>query len=158
MFGLLQVNHLAHFFLSLLLLPAMERARAGPDVRIVVTSSAGHIMHKSSDLGLDALTNQDGFTSNMDMYGRSKACNILFASEFQERLWNSGRTNILVNSCHPGTVYTGLNRNLRDSVLVAWLEQLVYFLFSIPQVRCMLSGWLNFADALYLKPFDAWWG
>ena len=52
-------------------------------------------MHSSSDLGLEALADKHGFTSNMDMYGRSKTCNI--AGQFRDTL----RQRAALSEMHP---------------------------------------------------------
>ena len=109
------VNHLAHFVLTMGLIPAIRRAAelggVNGDVRIVVTTSAGfgmhpdgnslHVAHEEIQVG----TESKGlwWKGAMPMYGRSKTCNILFTKELSRRLRNTvwGRT-VRINACHPG--------------------------------------------------------
>lgn len=94
------VNHLGHFLLTLLLLPAL---RAAASARVVVVASS---VHKGQRLDFDDLQAERGF-SMMQVYARSKLANMLFARALARRLQGSG---ITVNALHPGVVDTGLAR------------------------------------------------
>lgn len=69
----------------------------------------------------------------MPMYGRSKTCQILFTKELNRRLRTetSWGKDVRVNSVHPGTVATGLNKNLKQSWYLRFLESVVYALASV---------------------------
>ncbi len=111
---LFAVNHLAHFALTMGLMPAVRKAcmEGDGDVRVVMTTSAGFSMHPDKgDLHIEdheVLMADDGQGNNwwkgaMPMYGQSKTCIVLFAKELSRRLrkmdWGKG---VRVNSCHPG--------------------------------------------------------
>jgi NAD(P)-dependent dehydrogenase (short-subunit alcohol dehydrogenase family) len=94
------VNHLAPYLLTRLLLDSL---RAAAPARVVTVSSAAH--RRARDL--DDLNAERRYWSVV-AYAKSKAANILFASELARRLAGSGVTS---NALHPGTVDTGLLRN-----------------------------------------------
>lgn len=88
------VNHLAHFYLTGLLLPVIrERGR------IINVSSQVH----SQSLSLQRL-NDPGFFSSIDAYADSKMCNVLFTYALDRQL--NGIHGITVNCLHPGVVNT----------------------------------------------------
>jgi NAD(P)-dependent dehydrogenase (short-subunit alcohol dehydrogenase family) len=89
-------NHLAYFVLTLGL---RERLLASSPARIVNTASDAH---KGRVLDFDDLQSAKGFSA-LNVYGRSKLCNILFTRELSHR-W-SGR-GVTVNCLHPGFVAT----------------------------------------------------
>lgn len=100
---MLAVNHLGHFYLTLLLLPKLCQS---PPARIVNVASLAHKMAAPLDLGgLAAPVPIEGMKSAFAIYGRSKLCNILFSLELADRLSGSAVTS---NALHPGTVSTGL--------------------------------------------------
>ncbi len=78
-----QVNHLAHFLLTLELLPP----------RVVNVASIGQ---RPPDL--DDLTLERGYEA-YDAYARSKLCQIMFTFELAER-----RPDLTVNALHPATL------------------------------------------------------
>ena len=106
---LFAVNHLAHFALTIGLLPAIKQAAEQGDARIVVTTSAGFNMHPDpeslhiEDDELNVKNKSVWWEGAMPMYGRSKTCNILFAAELSRRLretdWGH---SVRVNAARPG--------------------------------------------------------
>jgi len=90
------VNHMAYFVLTLGL---RERLFASSPARVVVTASSAH---QGRTLDFDDLQSARGF-SGIEVYGRSKLCNILFARELA-RQWSA--TGVTVNCLHPGFVAT----------------------------------------------------
>ena len=94
-------NHLGHFALTGLMLPALV---ARPRSRVVNVSSMAHRM--SGRLDLDYLTNghrHKPWTS----YSQSKLANLLFTAEFQRRLDAAG-VPMLALAAHPGYANTNL--------------------------------------------------
>jgi retinol dehydrogenase 12 len=89
-------NHMAYFVLTL---GMRERLLASSPARIVNTASDAH---KGRVLDFEDLQSAKGFSA-LNVYGRSKLCNILFTRELSHR-W-SGR-GVTVNCLHPGFVAT----------------------------------------------------
>lgn len=93
------VNHLGHFYLTLLLL---DRLVASAPSRVVNVSSVGHHAARRG-MRFDDLQTK-GRYSAMEVYSRSKLANILFTRELAKRLEGTGVT---VNALHPGPVRSG---------------------------------------------------
>jgi NAD(P)-dependent dehydrogenase (short-subunit alcohol dehydrogenase family) len=93
-------NHLGHFALTGLLLPALL---AVPAARIVTVAS---IAHRRGRLDLDDLQSARAYRPGAS-YAQSKLANLMFARELQRRLQVAGATAISV-AAHPGVSYTGL--------------------------------------------------
>ncbi len=97
-----QVNHLAPFLLTNLLLPNIVG-------RIVTVASNAH---KRGRLDFDNLQRERGYVV-YDAYAQSKLANVLFTRELARRIAGSGTT---ATCCHPGVVATRIwevNRVLR---------------------------------------------
>jgi NAD(P)-dependent dehydrogenase (short-subunit alcohol dehydrogenase family) len=93
-------NHLGHFALTGLLLPAIL---AAPSARVVTVSSGAHTS------GTIDFANLDGARSygRWRAYTQSKLANLLFTYELQRRFTAAGVAAISV-SCHPGWAETNL--------------------------------------------------
>ncbi len=89
------VNHLAHFFLTLLLLDHLRRP-----ARIVNVSSMVH----ATAIDLERL-NEPAYFDPVESYSRSKLCNLLFTYKL-DRLLRGRR--ITVNALHPGVINSKL--------------------------------------------------
>ena len=96
----LGTNHLGHFALTSLLLPAMEGRE---DARVVTLSSNAH---KFGRISFDNL-NGDRRYFRWNAYGQSKLANLLFALELDRRLRKSGST-VKSLAAHPGYAATNL--------------------------------------------------
>jgi NAD(P)-dependent dehydrogenase (short-subunit alcohol dehydrogenase family) len=94
-------NHLGHFLLTNLLLPALL---AGAPSRIVNLSSGGH---QSSDVIWDDPNYERRPYDKFESYGQSKTANILFTVELDRRLAAKGVRSYAV---HPGMIATELGR------------------------------------------------
>lgn len=90
------VNHLAHFFLTNLLLDSINDSG-----RIINVSSIAHLR---GILDFDNL-NGEKFYDAYGAYALSKLANVLFTRELSYRLKNK---NITVNALHPGVIGTKL--------------------------------------------------
>jgi NAD(P)-dependent dehydrogenase (short-subunit alcohol dehydrogenase family) len=97
MFG---TNHLGHFALTGLLLPALL---AAPAARVVTVASLAH--HGGSAAVLDA-NPEDGYTPE-PYYGNTKLANLLFTRELQQRATEAGAA-LTSTAAHPGISATGL--------------------------------------------------
>jgi len=102
-------NHLGHFALTALLMPALL---CGSDARVVtVTSTARHFR-----IGLDPDDlNLDGNYTPWGAYGRAKKANMNFALELDRRLSAAGST-VRSLAAHPGLSNTDLQaQSVRSS-------------------------------------------
>lgn len=93
-------NHLGHFALTGLLLPAIL---AAPGARVVNVSSG---LHRSGVIAFNNLDGQHGY-DRWRAYSQSKLANLLFAYELQRRFAAAGAQAISVG-CHPGYAATNL--------------------------------------------------
>ena len=94
------INHLGHFTLTALLLPAL-RDVAGS--RIVTVSS---IAHRAGRIHFDNI-HLDGQYGRQRAYAQAKLANLMFAVELDRRLQRAGvQTRSL--ACHPGFASTNL--------------------------------------------------
>ena len=95
-------NHLGHFALTALLLPALRRTEGA---RVVNVSSLAHRMGR---IRLEDPSWEQGY-SKWPAYGQSKLANLLFTYELQRRLEQAG-CGVLSLACHPGYSDTNLQR------------------------------------------------
>jgi NAD(P)-dependent dehydrogenase (short-subunit alcohol dehydrogenase family) len=94
-----QVNHLAHFLLTILLLDLIDQ---GAPSRIVNVSSMAH----SSSIDFNDLQSEKSYSA-YGAYTLSKLANILFTFKLAYDLKN---TDVTVNCLHPGVINTKLLR------------------------------------------------
>jgi len=98
----LGVNHLGHFALTALLLPALAAAGS----RVVNVSSNAH---KFGKMNFDDLMGERKY-SPWGAYGQSKLANILFTRELQRRFVAAGAETI-ATVAHPGASTTELGKD-----------------------------------------------
>ncbi len=96
----LGTNHLGHFALTGLLLPALV---AQPGSRVVTVSSQAHRMGR---MRFDDLMGERRYRK-WGAYGQSKLANLLFTSELQRRIDRAGFA-ITALAAHPGFAATNL--------------------------------------------------
>ena len=96
-------NHLGHFLLTSLLLPALKRA---PSPRVVTVAS---IAHRRGRMDFDNLQSEKGY-SPFASYAQTKLANLLFAFEFQRRL-DKANVKLLSVAAHPGVAMTSIIEN-----------------------------------------------
>ena len=110
-------NHLGHFALTGLLLPALLRR---PNSRVVTVAS---IAHKGGKLNFDDLNAERGYDPR-GAYQQSKLANLVFGLEFDRRLRaRSAETASMI--AHPGVAVTnivsGMGSGLKGRILNALL-------------------------------------
>jgi NAD(P)-dependent dehydrogenase (short-subunit alcohol dehydrogenase family) len=110
---MLQVNHLAPFLLTNLLVPKLT---AAPPARIVMVSSRMHGLAR--DHGFADFRFERRFSTG-NAYARTKLYNILFARELARRLAGTGVT---ANALHPGAIESriGMDGDLRGLAGLIW--------------------------------------
>ncbi|MFD0207804.1 oxidoreductase [Streptomyces hirsutus] len=94
------VNHLGHFALTGLLLPALL---AAPGARIVTVSSMTHVMANVDARDLNSERRYRRWVA----YARSKSANLLFTHELARRLAAHG-SDVVAAAAHPGYAATNL--------------------------------------------------
>ena len=104
------VNHLGHFALTSLLLPALAK---GKDARVVTQSS---IAHRPASIQFDNLAGEHDY-ARQKFYGQSKLANLMFALELDRRLRAKG-SPIASIACHPGVAKTELTRQVGWAKLI----------------------------------------
>lgn len=94
------VNHLGHFALTGLLLPALL---ATPGARVVSVSS---FVHALANIDINDLNSERKY-GRWTAYGRSKTANLLFVHELARRLAAVG-SDVVAAAAHPGYAATNL--------------------------------------------------
>lgn len=111
----LAINHLAHFVLTVRLLPALQE---GGDSRVICLSSSGH---RRSDIHYEDPNYDRRPYDPAEAYGQSKTANALFTVAFSTRYASSRLT---ANAVMPGGIRTGLMRHLSQDEFRArgWID------------------------------------
>jgi NAD(P)-dependent dehydrogenase (short-subunit alcohol dehydrogenase family) len=145
-------NHLGHFALTGLLLPALKKTASS---RVVTVSSGAHT---AGDIHFDDLQWEKKYES-WGAYGQSKLANLLFAYELQRRLDVVGIKTISVG-CHPGYAATNLQAagpKMEGSPFKAWMMKMANTLFAqgqdmgaLPTLFAAISVDVNGCD--YIGP------
>lgn len=109
----LGTNHLGHYLLTALLLPALQ---AAAPARVVVLSSSGHSV---SDIHFDDINYRHRPYNKWEAYGQSKTANALFAVSLTRHYGNRGVT---ANAINPGAIFTGLQQP-EDLRAIGWVDE-----------------------------------
>ena len=134
-------NHLSHFLLTKLLMPALLRADAP---RIVNLTSNGHSI---SDVIWDDPNYRERPYTDWESYGQSKTANVLFTVELQRRFGSQG---VQAFAVHPGVVGTDLFRYLSDEGKARLDKQIAKnnIFYKTPQQGASTSVWAATAAEL----------
>ncbi|HEV8594702.1 MAG TPA: SDR family oxidoreductase, partial [Thermoplasmata archaeon] len=135
------VNHLSHFLLTNLLLPALAASTPSRVVTVASEANQGGTIH-FEDLTLERW-------GGMRAYTQSKLANVLFTFELARRLDGTGVT---ANAVHPGGVRTNWSKGsgaMRFGVMLAWPflippakgADTVVYLASSPDVEGVTGGY-----------------
>ena len=130
-----QVNHIAPFLLTMLLLDLMIKS---PQGRIIQVNSEGH---RFGGLNLDDLDWRKRPYIGLRAYGASKTAQIMTVMTLAEHLKN---TRVTINAMHPGGVRTNIGNN-NGLLYRAWLRGVVWHFLKDPAI----SG-----EALYYLSAD----
>jgi len=107
------LNHLGHFYLTMSLMPLLEKGHA----RIINVSSGAHKMGKPD---FDLVENEQTYSS-IKAYGRAKLFNIYFTKSLAEKYKDKG---ITAYALHPGLVNTGFGAGISGlSKILLWLAR-----------------------------------
>jgi NAD(P)-dependent dehydrogenase (short-subunit alcohol dehydrogenase family) len=106
-------NHLGHYLLTMLLLPALQIAAPA---RVVILSSSGHGV---SDIHFDDINYRHRSYDKWSAYGQSKTANALFAVGLTQHYGSQG---ITANAINPGAIFTGLQRP-EDLRTIGWIDE-----------------------------------
>lgn len=116
----IQVNHLAPFLLTNLLLDTLIASKA----TVIATSSIAN--RAAGMLDLDDLSLEKGY-SPQNAYGKAKLMNILFTKELHRRFHGDG---INCAAFHPGIVRTSFAGEFKGPISFAYTSLLKYLLRS----------------------------
>jgi NAD(P)-dependent dehydrogenase (short-subunit alcohol dehydrogenase family) len=136
-------NHLGHFLLSQLLLPALL---AAAPARVVVLSSNGH---RRSDIIWEDINFEKHPYDKWQAYGQSKTANALFALGFTKHY---AAKEVTANAVNPGGIRTGLQKNLsyEEMAAMGWYdaEGKLNPIFKTPQQGAATSVWAGIGSEL----------
>lgn len=132
-------NHLGHFLLTELLLPALK---AGAPSRVINLSSCYHdrAMGRDGDIHFDDLGFEQEKYDGWKAYAQSKLANLLHAQELAKRLEG---TEVTAVSVHPGWVRTRLAR----SSMPLWVQD--YLMRPLLSSFGMIEPWQGAQSTLY---------
>lgn len=128
----LQVNHLAPFLLTNLLMDTLIESKAA----VINTSSIANIAFSRFDI--NDLENEKRYTPE-SAYGNAKLANILFTKEIHNRYHNVG---INAAALHPGNVATSFAKDSTSFLRFLYTSFLKKFLLISPQKGADTIVWL----------------
>ncbi|QBD80828.1 SDR family NAD(P)-dependent oxidoreductase [Ktedonosporobacter rubrisoli] len=109
-------NHLGHYLLTLLLMPALQ---AAAPARVVALSSSGH---RRSDIHFEDIQYRQRPYDRWEAYGQSKTADALFAVGLTHHF---ARHGITANAVNPGGIHTGLQQHVPQEEWrsVGWVDE-----------------------------------
>ena len=133
------VNHFAHFLLTGLLLPVLEKTEGS---RVISLSS---IAHKSAKINFENLNSEKSY-SKMEAYGQSKLACLMFSYELDRRLKAKG-SQIKSIAAHPGVSDTDLGRHV-SKWLYTLFSPMIKLISHKPEDAAMPSQYAALAEDL----------
>eukprot|EP00818_Percolomonas_sp_WS_P009809 CAMPEP_0117445002 /NCGR_PEP_ID=MMETSP0759-20121206/5554_1 /TAXON_ID=63605 /ORGANISM="Percolomonas cosmopolitus, Strain WS" /LENGTH=335 /DNA_ID=CAMNT_0005237131 /DNA_START=62 /DNA_END=1069 /DNA_ORIENTATION=+ len=133
-------NHLAHFALTIPLLPYIEDTG-----RIVNVSSLAHT-GGTQRINFDNLNSDAKSQGVFDLYNQSKLANVLFTKALDRRL-KKHKSNISVVSLHPGVVKTNLMRH-HSSMFTLALVPFMWIVFKTAKSGAQTTLHCALADGI----------
>jgi NAD(P)-dependent dehydrogenase (short-subunit alcohol dehydrogenase family) len=137
-------NHLGHFVLTNLLLPAITD-------RIVTMSS---FAHRTGKIRLDDLNFERGHYRRWTAYGQSKLANLLFTLELQRRLTDA-RSPVRALAAHPGYASTNLQSHTGSGlqhVLMAVTNRVVAQSAEMGALPALYAATMDLPGNTYVGP------
>ncbi|GMI27701.1 hypothetical protein TeGR_g10189, partial [Tetraparma gracilis] len=108
-------NHLGHFLLCKLLLPAM--VEGGGDRRVVTVGSSTHWMAEGTGVRMDDLGCERRGYELFGQYSQSKMANLMFSAELGRLAAAGGHPNLTTYCVHPGLVRTSVHKNMHPAIV-----------------------------------------
>ncbi|KAI9921851.1 hypothetical protein PsorP6_001068 [Peronosclerospora sorghi] len=102
-------NHLGHFALTAQLFDLIKKSDHS---RVVNVSSGLHKKWAASFNEKKIMVSSEERFGQVQTYGETKLCNLLFTLEMDSRLRTAGLDHVTVVACHPGYVKTNLGSNM----------------------------------------------
>ncbi len=141
--GVFAINHVGNYALLTRLLPILLRTAAGePDVRVVITSSTLAYWAKPLDFTSFNLHFDKRNGTLVDLYSRSKLCNLLFGMQLAKHVRDRGANGIHVNVGEPGIVFaTGVHLQMES--VWRWWVRVINFVLEYTIALTVEEGALN---------------
>ena len=141
--GVFAINHVGNYALLTRLLPILLRTAAiEPDVRVVITSSTLAYWAKPLEFTSFNLPFDKRKDTLVDMYTRSKLCNLLFGMQLAKHVRDRGANNIFVNVGDPGIVFgTGVHLQMQSAWV--WWVRLINVVLEYTVALTVEEGALN---------------
>lgn len=127
-----QVNHLAPFLLTNLLMETLVKSKA----TVINTSSIAN--YRFANLDIDDLDLQHGFSPNR-AYGNAKLANILFTQELHDRYHDKGISAVAV---HPGNIATNFASDTTSILRFVYRTFLAGLILETPEEGAEPLIWL----------------
>lgn len=127
-------NHIGHFLMTNLLMPAVLKGGGSGNGRIVNLSSRGH--HRD-EVHFDDLNFDNREYEKWNSYGQAKTANVLFTVGLEKRLADKGIHSYAV---HPGGIVTNLGRHLNDADIAELMARMKESSGAAPVLKQVEAG------------------
>lgn len=111
-------NHIGHFLMTNLLMPAIVKGGESGGSRIVNLSSRGHHL---DTVHFDDLKFQNREYDKWSSYGQAKTANVMFSVGLEKRL--AGKS-VHALAVHPGAIQTNLGRHLTEEDIATLMKRM----------------------------------